>query len=535
MDRDFVLEVPQANVPKRALIARDGDEWVVLASAVLPGVPESDSRALALTVLLDCSGSMAGESIGAARRAVGRVLESLDPRDRIGLLRFGSTHQWETEGLVPASRDHVARLRTLVRGIDADLGGTEMRAALEEAVRAPVPTGLDGRPMSADVLMITDGQVHELERIAGRIAKSGRRLFVVAVGSAPNEALARRLSEVTGGACEFVASGELAEDAILRMFRRMRAQPRTVSGVEWPGRPAWVLPWPRSVFPDETVHLIAGLRAAPRGAVKIAIGAVIDSSDAPSGVTDGPARPAPEVLEVDLAATLPPDRVLTTLVRVAAARRVAQLAGDGSTAEATALAVRHGLATSLTSFVVVAERAEADKVRVLPATVAVPHALPAGLVGVSEALVDISMSKRLFAAPASSRSHPPIVHASRSAGDFESLTHAAAVPPGRTLDRLAARQIVATWMRDRPSLVSGLDLADAGVDVGVVAALLEIAQRFALEEGAVLRVFLEILLEVAEASAEGAKIVLGLATAGPSAFTGREGRELRRAIRDAAF
>jgi hypothetical protein len=127
------------------------------------------------------------------------------------------------------------------------------------------------------------------------------------------------------------------------------------------------------------------------------------------------------------------------------------------------------------------------------------------------------------------------VHASRSAGDFESLTHAAAVPPGRTLDRLAARQIVATWMRDRPSLVSGLDLADAGVDVGVVAALLEIAQRFALEEGAVLRVFLEILLEVAEASAEGAKIVLGLATAGPSAFTGREGRELRRAIRDAAF
>lgn len=557
MDRDFVLEVPHARLPKRALVARDGDEWVVLASAVLPGLPEADWRALALTVVLDCSGSMAGDSIEAARRAVGRVLESLDPRDRFGLLRFGSTHRWETEGLVHASRDHVARLRSVVHGIEADLGGTEMRTALEAAVRAPLPRDADGLAPSADLLLITDGQVHELERIAGRIAGAGRRLFVVAVGSAPNEALARRLSELTGGACEFIDSGELAEDAILRMFRRMRARPRAVSGVEWPASAAWVLPPPKSVFPDETVHLVAGLRFAPHAAVRVTIGAALESRDARSRVADGAQARHPGAESVELAlelveATVPED-VQRTLVRVAAARRISELLRHESIAEATALAVRHQLATSLTSFVVVAERAEADKVRSLPATVAVPHALPAGCMGVSDRhYAAPMMTRRSAAAAAPPRATPsaPIVQrcqamslsdlteiprtrASRSMSDRSDLERTES-PPQR-LDRVAARRIVERIGRDRSSLTDLLDLVEAGVDVDLVAALRDIADGLPADESQVLRTFLEILLEVADVSADEARLVMRLAPAAASAYAGRDGRELRRAIRDAAF
>jgi len=35
LDRDFVLEIPQAALPRAALLARDGDEWLLIASAVL--------------------------------------------------------------------------------------------------------------------------------------------------------------------------------------------------------------------------------------------------------------------------------------------------------------------------------------------------------------------------------------------------------------------------------------------------------------------------------------------------------------------
>jgi Ca-activated chloride channel family protein len=553
LDRDFVLEVPQAHVPKRALVARDGDEWVVLASVVRPGVPEADSRPLALTVVLDCSGSMAGESIDAARRAVGRVLESLDPRDRIGLLRFGSTHRWETDGLVPASRDQVARLRPIVQRIDADLGGTEMRRALQEAVRAPVPACAEARPVSADVLLITDGQVHELDRIAGRIAEAGRRLFVVAVGSAPNEALARRLSEVTGGACEFIASGELAEDAILRMFHRMRARPRTVSGVEWPGPAAWLLPPPKSVFPDQTVHLIAGLRAVTPAPVRITIGEAMERRDARSKVADGTEVRGigTETVEIEMASESPPDAVLRTLLRVAAARRVAHLVACGAEAEATALAIRHQLATALTSFVVVAGRAAADKVKNLPATIPVPHAMPAGFMGVCEASVpllrcdapvqpprelcdttrfDRLMSRESTFAPVSGgarrRGSGPVSAAKLSSGQ---------TPGGRRLGRSMAAALLAVIALHGKPMTSFEDLERSGLDPACVAALRALGAKHAAPAELVIAVFLEHLLATAEASADDRRAIEAWAAGPMSRIAAREWRGLRRDVRESFF
>jgi Ca-activated chloride channel family protein len=350
LDRDFVLEVPKAALPRTALVARDGDEWVVVASAVLADLP-AETRPLALTVLLDSSGSMQGDSIDAARRALGRILDNLEEADRIALLRFGSTPDWLTRGFETATRARIDALRAAARNLQADLGGTEMGLALAEALRSPLASGEIG-----DLLLVTDGQVQELERLISLIAPSRRRLFVVAVGAAPNEGLARRLATETGGGCEFVASGELAEAAIVRMFRRLRAEPRAVREIEWPQTPHWALPAPKAVFPDETIHLIAGFAARPTGCIRARV-----------QTTAGAER----IIELPVSAAECPSN---TLARLAAARRLSVL----DEAAATALAERHQIASAFTSFVVVAERAEAEKGRSLPATRAVPQMLAAG-------------------------------------------------------------------------------------------------------------------------------------------------------------
>ena len=257
LDRDFVLELDQAQIPQEALIARDGDAYVALASATL-ALDKAERRPLALKILLDCSGSMGGDSIAAARRALLAILERLTPDDRISLTRFGSSIDQVTEGLEPADEASLPQLKARVREIDADLGGTEMAAALQSVIDLP-----SAKDRPTDIILITDGEIYDVEGVVNLAGRSRHRLFAIAIGAAPVEALARSLADKTGGACEFVAPGEDAEAAILRTFKRLHSTPRSVQDVQWPGETKWIAPQPTAVFPGDTLHLIAGFQARP--------------------------------------------------------------------------------------------------------------------------------------------------------------------------------------------------------------------------------------------------------------------------------
>jgi len=140
------------------------------------------------------------------------------------------------------------------------------------------------------------------------------------------------------------------------MFGRLRAAPRKVARVQWPAEVLWTTPLPNAVYPNETLHVMAGFRTQPTAPVSITIQA-----------QDG-AR-----FEV----TLPVAATMTTadaFPRMAAARRLAALPAE----EAKALAIKYQLASEHTSLVLVAERAEGDKAVDIPSTVAVPQMLAAG-------------------------------------------------------------------------------------------------------------------------------------------------------------
>ncbi len=103
-----------------------------------------------------------------------------------------------------------------VGALEADLGGTEMEAALASTFQI-------AQDASSDVLLVTDGQISAIDATLASAQASGHRVFVVGIGSSPAESHLRRLAEATGGACDFVAPGEAVEPAVLRMFARLRS------------------------------------------------------------------------------------------------------------------------------------------------------------------------------------------------------------------------------------------------------------------------------------------------------------------------
>ena len=368
MDRDFILNIRGSAEARAALglCAPDRDGWIALASFQPELSGHADAGGRDCVLIADCSGSMAGDSIAQTRAALLAIFDRLQPADRFNLIAFGSQPRAFFNGLHPADDRGVAQARALVAGLDANLGGTEIGAALQLAYRQR-----QGQPL--DILLMTDGEAWNVEELVAEARRSGCRVFTVGVGAAVAEGLVRGLAEATGGACEFVHPNEDMAARIVRHFERIRA-PRAEAAMTWPVEPTRRLPEQiERVFSGDTLHLLAWLPTKPEGPATLNL-----------TLSDGQRLNQTVVLE-----PWPVAETADTLSRLAAVRRIAQL----SAADATALAVEYQLVTPHTHFLMVDVRAEGEKAGDLPELRTVPHMLAAGWGGVGSVMAaDLRMA-----------------------------------------------------------------------------------------------------------------------------------------------
>ena len=356
LDRDVILVVTPKSatdaVVTQANDARSPDApTVLLATLPIFEAPQRDS--IELKLLVDCSGSMGGDSMASARRALNGIAALLTPADAVSLTRFGTTVE-HASPLTHCTPAVVNRLVQHIARTDANLGGTEMEAALaavfaiasEAPPRAPdvkmrrlaehVPGG-----GTSDVLLITDGEVWQVDAIIETARRAGQRVFVIGVGASPAEGVLRRLATATGGACEFATPGEALEAAAQRMLARIRQQAWTNLRIDWGAEAAWQGELPLCAFAGDTLDVFAALRAnADTGAPVRLLARTSEGVDIPLATASTRTTTADDALP-----------------RVAAARRLADLQPEA----ATALAVRYQLMSPFTNCVLVHQRAEADK------------------------------------------------------------------------------------------------------------------------------------------------------------------------------
>ena len=371
MDRDFVLLLSsQAEIPSEGVLARDGDGWVAHAGAYVPTPKGGREEPGVYKLVIDCSGSMGGDSITHARAAAMLILDSLDGGDRFNITAFGSHHKTLFPRPQSVTDNNLQSARDFVSQLDADMGGTEMLTALRAANDAS-----SGPEEVADLLLVTDGQSSHAERIISECAGLPGRVFTVGVGASVSQGLVQRLARETGGACELVSPGEEMAGHILRHFERMRQPMVSRESADWGATTSWELKVPgTAVFAGDTRHLVAGFSERPpcqlNYSAKYALGKGSQEVDLQVGLVESPSE----------------SMLATQLPRVLAALRL-KLVDEK---QALAIALQYQLLSTQTKYLLVHEREEGEKAIDLPSLQIVDHQLPAGWGGIGSVLADIT-------------------------------------------------------------------------------------------------------------------------------------------------
>jgi Ca-activated chloride channel homolog len=221
---DFAVFLPYAERSVGIGVAthRPAGEDGYFMLTLTPGEVAESRVSRDMTIVVDVSGSMSGEKMEQARRALHQLLGTLTPADRFRMISFSSrVMPWRGEWTA-ATR---AELRVAGQWVDElrAEGGTDIHGALEAAFRAESPAAR--LPM---VIFLTDGLPTNGETRTDRIvamAESRRghaRIFVFGVGYDVNTNLLDLLSGATRGTTQYVRPDESVEEAVSLLAAKIR-------------------------------------------------------------------------------------------------------------------------------------------------------------------------------------------------------------------------------------------------------------------------------------------------------------------------
>ncbi|KAI5056919.1 hypothetical protein GOP47_0028737 [Adiantum capillus-veneris] len=239
LSKDFVIIIEQeACFDPRVLCELDvANHTAAISLAFIPrpfDLMAVSQLQCELIFVLDCSGSMQGESISCVAQCMRLLLHSLPVNCIFNIIRFGST--WSS--LFPSSSQYdnasLHAASQCFAGLSADLGGTEMYAPLEYALCSDLHT-----THPRQIFLLTDAQVSNVDSLLGLVSKHGTnsRVFTVGIGNCPDRSLCKRIAQAGNGKCEFVSAKDSAggamRDKVMRQLGRALQPSLTEVKVDW--------------------------------------------------------------------------------------------------------------------------------------------------------------------------------------------------------------------------------------------------------------------------------------------------------------
>jgi Ca-activated chloride channel family protein len=260
LDSDLVLLYRVAAEDRRAVrVSGETGSFVYARFSVGEDVGPTGAVPREYSFVVDTSGSMSGQKLEQAVRAVSLCLRSLVKGDTFEIVAFGSTHVNLFGTPEAYNSKTLAKAERFLANIP-ELGGTEILAPLKELFTRSGKGGLERM-----VYLFTDGQVGNESQVIDLVRKNARgmRFFPFGIDTAVNKAFIDGLAEAGGGLPEYIYPGEAIEDKVMRQFARA-ATPcvedlrlETVSGGTAEAFPqANVVGFPKVLFAGESATVV---------------------------------------------------------------------------------------------------------------------------------------------------------------------------------------------------------------------------------------------------------------------------------------
>ncbi len=357
-DKDFVLRWSVVvKEPTLAVLAdHAGDDGYLSLIVQPPPATATQHEPRELVFVVDTSGSMDGEPLSLARRAMRWALDRLEPTDAFRILNFSTDVAGFDDGaVVEATRDNVRRARSWINALTSG-GGTEMIRGIEAAL----PGAPEG-DRTRYVCFMTDGYIGNEDEILAAVEErldDHTHLFSFGVGSSVNRYLLDGLAQQGKGVARYLLLDEEPGPQIEAFFAQVASPMLEDLTIDWDGldvddpTPASL----GSLFAGQPIVVSARYGKGGEGTIVVK------------------AKRAGKKVKLEIPVRLP-DKAGdgAVLARLWARRRIADL--DDPT-EITKIALAHALMSAYTSFVAVDRRVRAGGKY---ETVEVPVEMPMGV------------------------------------------------------------------------------------------------------------------------------------------------------------
>ncbi|KAK8842130.1 von Willebrand factor A domain-containing protein 5A [Tritrichomonas musculus] len=179
--------------------------------SISPNLQESEDTNSEFVFVVDCSGSMGGNSIKKASECLEFFIKSLPEGSFFNVVCFGSRFEKLFDSSVSYNDQTLEKAVALATNLKANLGGTNIYSPLESIYSEKCEHG------QRQIFIMTDGEVSDVEQVLDLISSHSNenRCFTIGIGRGCDAGLVEGIANASGGISDFVQEGDSISEKVI--------------------------------------------------------------------------------------------------------------------------------------------------------------------------------------------------------------------------------------------------------------------------------------------------------------------------------